>query len=92
MAGDDPRGFRQIDRIGGFDASWEIGLFGKAQRSLEATRDGAEARMELRNAVLITVIADVARNYLGVASARNGESRAGRAEAFARAAQAAWRR
>jgi outer membrane protein TolC len=56
MAGDDPRGFRNIDRIAGFDARWEIDLFGKARRSLEAARDDAEAQMELRNAVLITVI------------------------------------
>ena len=33
---------------------------------LEATGDDAEAQMELRNAVLITVIADVARNYLEI--------------------------
>lgn len=66
MAGDDPRGFRSIDRIAGIDVSWEIDPFGKVRRSLEAARDDAEARMELRNAVLITVIADVARNYLDI--------------------------
>jgi outer membrane protein TolC len=65
-AGDDPRGFRTIDRMAGFDASWEIDLFGKARRSLEAARDDAEARTELRNAMLATVIADVARNYLDI--------------------------
>ena len=41
-------------------------LFGKYQRALEAARDDAEAQAELRNAVLITVVADVARNYLEI--------------------------
>jgi outer membrane protein TolC len=49
--------------MAGFDASWELDLFGKVQRSLEAAVDDAEAQIDLRNAVLITVIADVARNY-----------------------------
>jgi outer membrane protein TolC len=65
-AGDSTRGYRAISRMAGFDASWELDLFGKVQRSFEAARDDAEARMELRNAVLITVVADVARNYLDI--------------------------
>jgi outer membrane protein TolC len=63
-AGDAVRGYRAVSRIAGFDAGWELDLFGKHQRSLEAARHDAEAQMEMRNAVLITVIADVARNYL----------------------------
>jgi NodT family efflux transporter outer membrane factor (OMF) lipoprotein len=65
-AGDNTQGLRGISRMAGFDAGWELDLFGKYQRALEAARDDAEARTELRNAVLITVIADVARNYLDV--------------------------
>jgi NodT family efflux transporter outer membrane factor (OMF) lipoprotein len=65
-AGDSSTGFNQISRMAGFDAGWELDLFGKYQRALEAARDDTEARMELRNAVLITVIADVARNYLDI--------------------------
>jgi outer membrane protein TolC len=63
-AGDAVRGYRAVSRIAGFDAGWELDLFGKHQRSLEAARHDAEAQMAMRNAVLITVIADVARNYL----------------------------
>lgn len=53
-------------RIGGFDTGWELDLFGKYQRSLEAARDDTSAQMELRSAVLITVIADVAREYFEI--------------------------
>jgi outer membrane protein TolC len=65
-AGDSTHGFGAISRMAGFDASWEIDLFGKLQRSLEAAVHDAEAQIDLRNAVLITVIADVARNYFEI--------------------------
>jgi NodT family efflux transporter outer membrane factor (OMF) lipoprotein len=65
-AGDTTTGLKSISRIAGFDAGWELDLFGKYQRSLEAARDDAEAQMELRNAVLIAVVADVARYYLDI--------------------------
>ena len=59
-------GIKSVARIAGSDAGWELDLFGKNQRLLEAVRDDAEAQMELRNAVLITIIGDVARNYLEI--------------------------
>ncbi len=65
-SGDSNRGFRTISRMAGFESSWELDLFGKRQRSLEAAVDDAEEKIELRNAVLITVVADVARNYLEI--------------------------
>ena len=65
-AGDSTHGFTAISRMAGFDASWELDLFGKLQRSLEAAIYDAEAQIDLRNAVLITVIADVARNYFEI--------------------------
>src|SRR5712672_3471147 len=65
-AGDSTHGFRAISRMAGFDASWELDLFGKLQHSLEAAIYDAEAQIDLRNAVLITVIADVARNYFEI--------------------------
>jgi outer membrane protein TolC len=65
-AGDSTHGFTAISRMAGFAASWELDLFGKVQRSLEAAVDDAEAQIDLRNAVLITVIADVARNYFEI--------------------------
>src|SRR6266478_723857 len=65
-AGDSTHGCRAISRMAGFDASWELDLFGKLQRSLEAAIYDAETQIDLRNAVLITVIADVARNYFEI--------------------------
>jgi NodT family efflux transporter outer membrane factor (OMF) lipoprotein len=65
-AGDSTAGLKSISSMEGFDAGWELDLFGKYRRMLEAARDDTEARMELRNNVLITVIADVARNYLDI--------------------------
>lgn len=65
-AGDNSSGLKSITRVAGFDAGWELDLFGKYRRELEAARDDADAQAELRNAVLITVIADVARNYLDI--------------------------
>lgn len=53
-----------INQVGGFDAVWELDLWGKYRRQLEAVRDDAEALAELRNSVLIAVIGDVAMNYI----------------------------
>jgi multidrug efflux system outer membrane protein len=47
----------------GFDASWEIDLFGHVRHSVDAARAEAEAsRFDLRDAQ-VTVAAEVARNY-----------------------------
>jgi hypothetical protein len=59
-------GVRTISRVAGFDAVWEFDLFGKRRRSVEAALDSAEAQIELRNTALITVIADVAREYFEI--------------------------
>src|SRR2546422_684018 len=66
IAGANFRGLKSISRLAGFDAGWELDLFGKYERALEAAHDDAQAQMELRNAMLITVIADVARNYFAI--------------------------
>jgi outer membrane protein TolC len=57
---------RSISRMAGFDAGWELDLFGKHRRSLEAASDDAEAQMELRSVALITVVAEVAREYFEI--------------------------
>jgi NodT family efflux transporter outer membrane factor (OMF) lipoprotein len=65
-AGDATTGFQNINRMAGFDMTWELDIFGKYRRQLEAVQDDAEAMSELRNAVIITVIADVARAYFDI--------------------------
>ncbi|SIT43425.1 RND efflux system, outer membrane lipoprotein, NodT family [Paraburkholderia ribeironis] len=48
----------------GFDASWEIDLWGHVRRSVEAATALSEASYEDRNAVLLSVRAELARDYI----------------------------
>jgi multidrug efflux system outer membrane protein len=50
----------------GFDASWEIDVFGGVRRSVEAADATIEANVENRRDVLVTLLGDVARNYVDV--------------------------
>lgn len=56
-------GFQEVQGVAGFDAGWELDLFGKYRRALEAARYDTQAAFEARNAILIRVVAEVARNY-----------------------------
>jgi len=47
----------------GFDASWEIDLFGGRRRALEAATADVAAVAEARRDTLVSVLAEVARNY-----------------------------
>lgn len=47
-----------------FDASWEIDLFGKTRRTVEAANAYIGSSIEQRNDTLITVMAEVARDYM----------------------------
>ena len=48
----------------GFDASWELDLWGKIRRSVEAAGATARASEEARRGVLLTNLAEVARDYI----------------------------
>lgn len=48
----------------GFDASWEIDLFGANRRAIEAARYGVNAAQEELRATLLTLVGDVASNYV----------------------------
>jgi multidrug efflux system outer membrane protein len=50
----------------GFDASWEIDVFGGIRRGIEAADAEVEAAVEGRRDVLVTLLAEVARNYIEV--------------------------
>jgi NodT family efflux transporter outer membrane factor (OMF) lipoprotein len=56
-------GFQEVQGVAGFDAGWELDLFGKHRRELEAARYDTQAAFEARNAILIRIVAEVARNY-----------------------------
>jgi len=48
----------------GFDASWEIDVFGGTRRSVEAARATLEASVEDLRSTLLTLLGDVAKNYI----------------------------
>ncbi len=48
----------------GFDASWELDLFGRIRRSVESAEAQAQGVIEDRNDALISVYAEVARTYV----------------------------
>ena len=50
----------------GFDASWEVDLFGRVRRAIEAANADIAASIENRRDVLVTLLAEVARNYFEV--------------------------
>lgn len=56
----------------GFDASWELDLFGANRRSVEAARYGLDASVEELRSTLLTLVGDVASNY---AQARGYQAR-----------------
>lgn len=49
---------------GSFDAGWEIDVFGGTRRSIEAASASLEGQVDARRFVLVTVTAEVARDYL----------------------------
>jgi len=64
VSADTTHGVSQVTTVGGFDAVWEIDVFGRLRREVEQARYSAEAIADARNEVLVTVIADLARAYV----------------------------
>jgi len=54
----------------GFDASWELDLFGKVRRAVEAAHAQAAAAVETRNDLLVSLEAEVALDYFQLRSAQ----------------------
>lgn len=52
------------------DATWEIDLFGKTRRSVEAAQAGIESTIEQRNDTLVSLFAEIARNYIELRSSQ----------------------
>jgi NodT family efflux transporter outer membrane factor (OMF) lipoprotein len=63
-AADNSKNLQSIGEAGGFDAGWDLDLFGKVKRQIEAATDEAEALKDDRDWIYVTVAADVARAYL----------------------------
>lgn len=58
--GDRDEDFYQV----GFDASWELDVFGGVRRSIEAATADLAASEENRRDVMVSLLAEVARNYI----------------------------
>lgn len=54
----------------GFDASWEIDVFGGNARRVEAANADLAAALENRRDVMVTLLAEVARNYIELRGAQ----------------------
>ncbi|MCI0652076.1 MAG: efflux transporter outer membrane subunit [Planctomycetes bacterium] len=52
----------------GFDATWELDLFGATRRAIEAAAAEIDAAEEDAHAVRVTLVAEVARNYVEMRS------------------------
>jgi NodT family efflux transporter outer membrane factor (OMF) lipoprotein len=63
-----PNPYNQLTVSAG--ASWEIDLFGRIRRSVEAADAGVQVSVEDHRAVLLSVIADVAHNYMALRGAQ----------------------
>jgi NodT family efflux transporter outer membrane factor (OMF) lipoprotein len=50
----------------GFDAGWELDIFGGVRRSVEAAQADLEATEEDLHDVLVSLLAEVARNYVDI--------------------------
>ena len=50
----------------GFDATYEVDLFGGVRRSVEAAKAGAEAAEDERRGVQVTLLGEVAREYIAL--------------------------
>jgi NodT family efflux transporter outer membrane factor (OMF) lipoprotein len=55
---------------GGFDASWEVDLWGRVRRAVESGSASAEAANEAKRAVLLSSLSEVARDYIQLRGAQ----------------------
>lgn len=55
----------------GFDASWELDLFGRVRRSVESANAETQAEIESRNDALVSLEAEVARTYAQLRGAQS---------------------
>ncbi|MBI5551890.1 MAG: efflux transporter outer membrane subunit [Desulfobacterales bacterium] len=69
------------------DAGWELDLFGGTRRAVEASQADLEARVEDLRAVLVTLLAEVAVNYVDL---RTYQARLAVAEGNVAAQQQTW--
>jgi NodT family efflux transporter outer membrane factor (OMF) lipoprotein len=70
VSADNTAGLKHINEIGGFDSLWELDLFGKYRREIQAAHADTQALAAAREGVLVSIIADVARAYIDLRGAQ----------------------
>jgi NodT family efflux transporter outer membrane factor (OMF) lipoprotein len=70
VSADDSAGLKHINELGGFDSVWELDIFGKYRREIQAARADTQALAAARDGVLVAIIADVARAYIDLRGAQ----------------------
>jgi NodT family efflux transporter outer membrane factor (OMF) lipoprotein len=69
VSADNDSGLR-INTLAGFDAVWELDIFGGYRRAFQAARFSAQAAAQARYGVITAVISDVVRGYLDLRGAQ----------------------
>jgi len=64
VSADNSAGLRHINEIGGFDSLWELDIFGKYRREIQAAHADTQALAAARDGALVSIVADVARAYI----------------------------
>jgi NodT family efflux transporter outer membrane factor (OMF) lipoprotein len=64
VSADNTSGLKHVNSVGGFDAAWELDLFGRVRREIEAAHYTTQSVAAARYGVLTSVVADVVRAYL----------------------------
>lgn len=54
----------------GFDAQWELDIFGKTRRKVEASKASLEEAYETRRSILLSTMAEIARSYVELRGAQ----------------------
>lgn len=56
--------------IAGFDATWEVDVFGGTRRAIEEAGDNLQAQAEARRDLLVSLLAEVCRDYVQLRTAQ----------------------
>lgn len=70
VSADNTSGLKHINEIGGFDSVWELDIFGKYRREIQAARADTQALAAARDGVLVSIISDAARAYIDMRGAQ----------------------
>jgi NodT family efflux transporter outer membrane factor (OMF) lipoprotein len=70
VSADNSTGLKHINELGGFDSVWELDIFGKYRREMQAARADTQALAAARDGVLVAIISDVGRAYIDLRGAQ----------------------